>query len=83
MAISHAHFARECADRESSLSQETRHFLHERAIGERSIHCRSIGGLADAPSTGAIVSVVLSTNTQQQRSGRIYAPHTAFEDARA
>jgi len=47
MAISHAHFARECADRESSLSQETRHFLHERTIGERSIHSRRIGGPAD------------------------------------
>jgi hypothetical protein len=43
MAIGHADFARECADRESSLSQETRHLLHKRAIGERSMHGRSIG----------------------------------------
>ncbi len=51
MAIGHADFARECADRESSLSQETRHLLYERAIGEDSMHGRSIGWLADAPLT--------------------------------
>jgi len=38
MAIGHADFARECADRKSSLSQETWHLLYERAIGERSMH---------------------------------------------
>ncbi len=51
MAIGHADFARECAERESSLSQQTRDLLYERAIGERSMHCRSIGWLADAPLT--------------------------------
>jgi hypothetical protein len=48
MAIGHADFARECADRKSSLSQEMWHLLYERAICARSMHGRSIGWLADA-----------------------------------